>query len=175
MNERPTPVTDAVWDALNRQTCGLHYVAHKMRDLERQRDEAMEQCDINATQLLKTVNDRNSLGAQLDLLRDEFRRIAARIGESGLGENPYLSNIADYCQRAQKDIAVRYTPIEERDRACERLAVVMLQLEDCKAQRDQLLEALGDVLASACPNRRDNPAMFLVWESARAAIVAVKG
>lgn len=110
-------------------------------------------CDFNAKQLLVAVNDRNSLGVQLDLLRDELKRIAARIGESGLGDNPYLSHISDYCQRAQKDIAVRYTPIEERDRACERLAVVSLQLDDCKAQRDRLLQALkavDGVVAAGC-------------------------
>lgn len=38
MNDQPTPETDAAWDALNRQACGYHYVAHKMRALERQRD-----------------------------------------------------------------------------------------------------------------------------------------
>lgn len=73
--------------------------------------------DLSARQLLETVNDRNSIGVQLDLLRDELMRIRARIGETGLiGEHPQLSSIALYCERAQHDIAVRYTPIQERDR-----------------------------------------------------------
>lgn len=73
--------------------------------------------DLSARQLLETVNDRNSIGVQLDLLRDELMRIQARIAETGLiGEHPQLSSIAAYCERAQKDIAVQYTPIQERDR-----------------------------------------------------------
>lgn len=151
MNERPTPETDgAAWpvEMVHQESNYESWVLTDFaRKLEMERDEAREHCDANAKQLLETVNDRNSLGTQLDLLRDEFQRIAARIGESGLGDNPSLSSIADYCQRAQKDIAVRYTPIEERDRACERLTVVSLQLEDCKAQRDELLEALEESLA----------------------------
>jgi hypothetical protein len=42
-------------------------------------------------------------------------------------------------------------------------------------ERDELLAALERVLASASPNPRDNPAMYPVWEFARAAIAAVKG
>lgn len=73
--------------------------------------------DLSARQLLETVNDRNGIGVQLDLLRDELMRIQARIAETGLiGEHPQLSSIASYCERAQKDIAVQYTPIQERDR-----------------------------------------------------------
>lgn len=73
--------------------------------------------DLSARQLLETVNDRNSIGVQLDLLRDELMRIQARIAETGLiGEHPQLSSIAAYCERAQKDIEVQYTPIQERDR-----------------------------------------------------------
>ncbi len=29
-----SPVTDDAWDAYNRQACGLHYIAHKMREME---------------------------------------------------------------------------------------------------------------------------------------------
>jgi len=29
-----SPVTDDAWDAYNRQACGLHYIAHKMRRME---------------------------------------------------------------------------------------------------------------------------------------------
>ena len=182
---RPTPETDAKqYDLLHADTyTSWQETLKHARNLERQRDELQEQCNINAKQLLDTVNDRNSLGVQLDLLRDEFRRIEARIGESGLGDNPYLSHIADYCQRAQKDIAVRYTPIEERDRACERLAVVSLQLDDCKSQRDRLLEALEESLAlninwadSTEPHNLEYFSEYrAVIAQARKAIAEVKG
>ena len=29
-----SPVTDDAWDAYNRKACGLHYIAHKMREME---------------------------------------------------------------------------------------------------------------------------------------------
>ena len=29
-----TPITDDAWEAFNRGACGLHYIAHKMRELE---------------------------------------------------------------------------------------------------------------------------------------------
>lgn len=29
-----SPVTDDAWDAYNRQACGTHYIAHKMRNME---------------------------------------------------------------------------------------------------------------------------------------------
>lgn len=180
---RPTPETDAAFLKLyagyltHPATIDLQAAEKFARNLERQRDELQEQCNINAKQLLDTVNDRNSLGVQLDLLRDEFRRIEARIGESGLGDNPYLSHIADYCQRAQKDIAVRYTPIEERDRACERLAVVSLQLDDCKSQRDRLLEALKALIDT--PDYRNlsefSQQELAAWAEARQAVAAVEG
>lgn len=34
MHGSVSPVTDDVWDAYNRRACGLHYIAHKMRDME---------------------------------------------------------------------------------------------------------------------------------------------
>jgi hypothetical protein len=29
-----SPITDDSWDAYNRGACGLHYIAHKMREME---------------------------------------------------------------------------------------------------------------------------------------------
>lgn len=29
-----SPITDDAWDAYNRRACGLHYIAHKMRNME---------------------------------------------------------------------------------------------------------------------------------------------
>ncbi len=29
-----SPVTDDAWESFNRQACGLHYIAHKMRAME---------------------------------------------------------------------------------------------------------------------------------------------
>ena len=36
MSDTPTPRTDDAWEAYNRQACGLHYIAHKMREMERE-------------------------------------------------------------------------------------------------------------------------------------------
>ena len=58
----------------------------------------------------------NQLGVQLDLIRDELRRIEARILESEFSEDPRLSNILEYCRRSQRDIPTFYSVIGERDR-----------------------------------------------------------
>lgn len=46
--------------------------------------ETQSELDKSARILLETVNDRNRIGAQLDLIRDELMRIRARIAETGL-------------------------------------------------------------------------------------------
>lgn len=89
------------------------------------KEDIQSELDMTATQLVKTLNERNALGTQLDLVRDELLRIQARILETGLlDEHPGLRAIFDYCQRAQKDIEVNYTPIMERDAAKKELARV---------------------------------------------------
>jgi hypothetical protein len=35
-DQSPTPRTDDAWEAYHRQACGLHYIAHKMREMERE-------------------------------------------------------------------------------------------------------------------------------------------
>lgn len=48
-SETPTPETDDAWETHNRGKCGLHYIAHKMRRLEAERDQARQQfCDEQA-------------------------------------------------------------------------------------------------------------------------------
>ncbi len=64
---------------------------------------------------MKNCKQCDKLGTQLDLVRDELMRIAARIRESKHSDDPHLSSIQLYCKRAQRDIAVNYTPIQERD------------------------------------------------------------
>ena len=44
-------VTDDAWESYNRQACGLHYVAHKMRDLEQTAHELMRVCYDEANRL----------------------------------------------------------------------------------------------------------------------------
>ena len=76
----------------------------------------------------------NALGTQLDLVRDELLRIGSRIIESDLLSDLRCREILDYCDRAQKDIAVNYTPIQEVER---------LQFELVKSNTD-LAEAVED-------------------------------
>lgn len=96
--------------------------------------ETQSELDKSARILLETVNDRNRIGTQLDLIRDELMRIRARIAETGLiREHPELSSIAGYCERAQADIAVLYTPIQE----CER---VSRELTACRNGRAELVD-----------------------------------
>lgn len=117
----PTPETDAEtldgYMPIHVSPEGKCYVPVDFaRKLERERDEIQNELNKCATQLVATINDRNFLGVQLDLIRDELLRISARIGETGLlNEHPGLRSIFDYCERAQKDISVNYTPIQERD------------------------------------------------------------
>ncbi len=46
-----SPVTDDAWESYNRQACGLHYVAHKMRELEQTARELMRICYDEANRL----------------------------------------------------------------------------------------------------------------------------
>lgn len=45
-----SPTTDDAWDALNRRACGLHYVAHKMRAMEKALRELMARCEATQGQ-----------------------------------------------------------------------------------------------------------------------------
>lgn len=175
---RPTPETDAAAASLyehrhdsvgtftidepSRQS--QFVVANFARLLEQQRDELQEHLNINATLLLKMTNERNSLGNQLDLVRDELLRIEARIREAQLEEHPKLADVVSYCQRAQQDIKTLFTPIEERDRLGRCLRVT-------EQQRDELLEALENLLFfhDECGMQSGH------GDKARAAIAAVKG
>lgn len=112
----PTPETDGQYKEYARRDNNAKCVSIDFaRKLERERDEIQNELNKCATQLVSTINDRNFIGVQLDLIRDEMLRIAARIRESGFEKHPNLSSILDYCERAQKDISVNYTPIQERD------------------------------------------------------------
>jgi hypothetical protein len=118
-------------------------MAKELAEAQERNAELQKHLDETATKLLHTVNDRNSLGNQIDLLRDELMRIRARIGETGLAdEHSELRSIADYCDRAQQDIAVRYSVIGQRDyfeRSARRLRI---ELEDAKRELDQLSRSI---------------------------------
>ena len=51
-----SPVTDNVWDSFNRQACGLHYVAHKMRELEALARSLMRTCYDEANRIANHGN-----------------------------------------------------------------------------------------------------------------------
>ncbi len=116
-----------------------------------------QELDMSAANLLQTVNDRNRIGVQLDLIRDELMRIRARIGETGLiPDHPELSSIAGYCERAQADIAVLCTPIQERDRLDRELlktrnenAALVEEVERLQAWKDSWVDIESKWDASA--------------------------
>jgi chromosome segregation ATPase len=109
--------------------------------------ELQRSLDETATKLMHAVNDRNSLGNQIDLLRDEFMRIRARIGETGLAETHCeLRSIADYCERAQQDIAICYSVIEHRDQLERKSTRLLIELSDAN-ERIRRLEEAGDAVA----------------------------
>ena len=141
--------------------------------------------DKSARILLETVNDRNRIGVQLDLLRDELLRIRARIAETGLiGEHPELGSIAGYCERAQKDIAVMYTPIQEREQISRELtacrneradlvdenALLKERVKRLEAWGDRLEELLGDPPRANCSCHISPPCSDCVeWAAIREA------
>ena len=116
--------------------------------LERELEEARASLDVSAANLLKTVVDRNRLGVQLDLIRDELKRIEARILESRFNDDPHLSNILDYCRRSQSDIATSYSLIGERDRLEAENRKLKIALEDQLTAHKEALEKCKSVLTS---------------------------
>lgn len=46
-----SPLTDDAWESFNRQACGLHFIAHKMRELEQTARELMRVCYDEANRL----------------------------------------------------------------------------------------------------------------------------
>ncbi len=127
-----TPRTDAVIARDTGDSGLIAELAREARSMERE-------LQSSARKLFDTVGDRNRIGVQLDLLRDELMRIRARIGETGLlGDHPELTSIAGYCERAQVDIAVLYTPIQERDRLDRELTTQKLECEALKARVKEL-------------------------------------
>ncbi len=119
-------------------------MAKELAEAKERNAELQKHLDETATKLLHAVNDRNSLGNQIDLLRDEFMRIRARIAETGLAaEHCELRAIADYCDRAQQDIAVRYSVIEHRDQLERKSTRLLIELSDAN-ERIRRLEEAGD-------------------------------
>lgn len=135
----PTPETDAQYKEYARRDNNVKCVdidfAYK---LERERDDIQNELNKCATQLVLTINSRDSIGVQLDLIRDELLRIMARIAETGLlAEHHGLRSIFDYCQRSQKEIEVLYTPIQERDKAKLDLACALRERDSWKAKAER--------------------------------------
>lgn len=109
--------------------------------------------DSTATKLVAAVNSRNSIGVQLDLVRDELLRIQARIREEGLEDK--LSAILLYCDRAQKDIAVGYTPIDERDANARKITALLIEVDLLKAKVEKAYRAGWDDAACRCGRSQD--------------------
>lgn len=67
--------------------------------------------------------------------------------------------------------------LEERDGSCERLAVVSLQLDDCKAQRARMLAALKALIDAPDYRKLSEfvPEELAAWAEAREAVAAVEG
>lgn len=90
---------DAYWS-----TCGS--TAKKQSDL----------CKERAAHAA-TRKELNSLTDTLDLMRDEFRRIEARIYERGCQETELGDTILGYCKRAMSGITQLVPVISQRDAA----------------------------------------------------------
>lgn len=95
------------------------------RQLERELGEARKHT--------KTCQSCHSIGVQLDMIRDELKRIEARILESEFSEDPRLSNILEYCRRSQRDIPTFYSVIGERDRLEAENLKLRIKVEDQRA------------------------------------------
>lgn len=111
--------------------------------LERELAEANAKMDETATNLVIALNRANSNGVQLDLIRDELKRIRARILESKFSNDPYLSNIVSYCTRSQEDIATTYSVIGERDKLEKQLTAHKAALEKCEKALSESLSVHG--------------------------------
>lgn len=107
-------------------------LVHKLEDAE-ERISQLERELEEARKHTKTCQSCHSIGVQLDLIRDELKRIEARILESGLSEDPRLSNILEYCRRSQRDIATFYSVIGERDRLEAENLKLRIKVEDQRA------------------------------------------
>lgn len=139
----------AVWMVSTIESRNIPYgnicqqAAMRIRQLECELAEANAKMDETATNLVSALNRANSNGVQLDLIRDELKRIRARIIESKFSDDPYLSNIVDYCTRSQEDIATTYSVIAERDRLESQLTAHKAALEKCEKACTPLVKNNG--------------------------------
>jgi chromosome segregation ATPase len=131
--------------------CLRNQIENLTRDLtaaKNERNDIQQAMDRQAKQLIETVNDRNRIGTKLDLMRDEIRRIVARIAETGLLDNPKMRDVVSYCERAQKDIETVYDPIIARDIAEHRAEHFERDLTAAR-KRIKRLEEAGEDLRKA--------------------------
>ena len=134
-----TPRTDAKVELLADGTFDVFEREDELKDFARQLERELEE----ARKHTKTCQSCHSIGVQLDMIRDELKRIEARILESEFSEDPRLSNILEYCQRSQRDIATFYSVIGERDRLEAENLKLRIKVED---QRTALEKARAHVL-----------------------------
>ena len=157
----PTPRTDAVrlyirtrdeYQKTDFEVWSEHANAleRELAAAQRELAEARVLSDDTATKLLHTVNDRNRLGVQLDLVRDEIMRIRARVGESTTIETWKALDIFSYCDRAQKDVETAYSVIGERDKAQTEARELRIKVEDLRTDLQAAQARIALLEANQC-------------------------
>lgn len=123
--------------------CNTHaHVINAVADDETNKLIAEEVKGISAD-LAAAKAEWSKLTDTLDLMRDEFRRIQARIGEqAGSGPTGVIRTIYDLCARALSDIPQRVPVIQQRDDAEKRVRELEVELET----------AISSVTAIRCTN-----------------------
>ena len=65
-----SPVTDDAWDAFNRQACGLHYIAHKMRGMETEAARLRDIIERASVQFFHDGTDGETAARMLTILNE---------------------------------------------------------------------------------------------------------
>lgn len=141
---------------------------------ERQRDEALAQLaqtradkDRNNQLMVELIRHRDGLQSRIDR--------AVELTVCALTDDAVVGAFQDQHELILSVLEGREGEPQVRHCALGDMRILKGEVGAIVRQRDDLLAALERVLASATPNPRDNPAMYPVWESANAAIAAVKG
>jgi hypothetical protein len=151
MNERDTPETDEAATYYN-DLCDTPVSADFARRLERQRDEITERWERAANAYMIEQGKREAAERQ----RDEAREtIAATL----------------------KALPVGYIPARTPESLPDRVADLLSQFSEASRQRDELLEALDDLINSPQPDEREGEfgRGTTPRKRAAAAIASVKG
>jgi chromosome segregation ATPase len=168
---------DTIADERDNLKAKLRQANAKLRKAKRElaaakarNNELQRHIDETATKLLSTVNDRNSLGNQIDLLRDEFMRIEARIAETGLADRHcQLRLISGYCNRAQNDIPLRYPVIAERDRLDRELSAAKARIARLEEAGDGLKDEAWPTMFDSDASRKRRMDAIDAWTASKEA------